>query len=133
GENKAARTTKKVERKPLTKKQKMIGASIIALIVLLFVGYKTGSTVYSRENQIGRMTDALVAKDSGKLADIVTTDDPNFEVNADKLASFTSYLEQNPNDLNDLVAGLERRGSYGPFAIRRNGTKLGLYDAYELG
>lgn len=132
GENKAARTTKKVERKPLTKKQKMIGASIIALILLLFVGYKTGSTVYSRENQIGRMTDALVAKDSGKLADIVTTDDPNFEVNADNLESFTSYLEQNPNYLNELVAGLERRGSYGPFAIRRNGTKLGLYDAYEL-
>lgn len=131
-EGKAPRTMKKVERKALTKKQKTIGASIIALVLLLFIGYKTGSTVYSRANQTGRMTDALVAKDSGKLADIVTTDDPNFEVSADNLESFTSYLEQNPNYLNELVAGLERRGSYGPLSIRKNGTKLGLYDAYEL-
>lgn len=123
---------KNVERKPLTKKQKTIGAGIIGLILLLFIGYNVGSTVYSQENQTNRITEALVAKDAEKLADVTTTDDPNFEVNADNLEGFISYLDQNPNYLNELVAGLERTGSHGSFVIRQNGSRLGLYDAYEL-
>lgn len=126
------RTTKEVERKPLTKKQKTIGASIIALILLLFIGYNVGSTVYSQKNQTSRITEALLAKDAEKLANITTTDDPNFEVNADNLEGFINYLDQNPNRLNELVTDLQRTGRHDSFIIRQNGSRFGLYDAYEL-
>ena len=124
--------TKNVERKPLTKKQKTIGAGIIALLLLLFIGYNVGSTVHSQENQTSQITEALVAKDADKLADVTTTDDPNLEVNAENLEGFVRYLDQNPNYLNELVAGLERTGRHGPFVIRQNGSRFGLFDAYEL-
>lgn len=127
-----SRTNKNVERKPLTKKQKTVGAGIIALILLLFIGYNVGSTVYSKENQTSRITEALVSKDAEALADITATDDPNFEVSAENLEGFVDYLDQNSDYLNELVAGLERTGHHGSFMIRQNGSTLGIYDAYEL-
>lgn len=126
------RAPKKVERKPLTKKQKTIGLSIFALILVLFLGYNVGTTVYSQENQTSKITEALASKDAEQIAGVVTSNDSNFEVNAENLAGFAEYLNQNPNYLSELIRGLETTGRFDSFYIQQNGKKFGLYDSYEL-
>ena len=129
---KEPRQNKRPERKPLTKKQKTMGGIILAVILVLIVGFGIGSTVYSEENQISNITDALISKEPEQIAGIVVTDDPNFEVTAENLTTFSNYLEENPNYLNELVRGLENYSSHDSFYIRQNGSKLGVFDAYEL-
>lgn len=131
-ENKSPTNEQPTERKPLTKKQRIIGASILAIILFLFTGYQVGSRVYSMENQTSRITEALASKDSEKIAKIVTTDDSNFEVNAKNLESFVEYLDQNPNYLSDLISELEGRGKYDAFYIQKNGNRLFFFDGYDL-
>lgn len=126
------KTTINNKRKPLTKKQKTIAVSVIALVLILFLGYNVGKTVYSQDSQIERIAEALASKDAEKIADVVTSNDPNFEVNAEALSGFTEYLDQNPNYLNELTRNLKATGYHYSFQIQQNGKKLGLYDAYEL-
>lgn len=124
--------TPKPERKPLSKTQKTIGIGVVAAAVLLFGGYKLGESVFSEENQTERIVESLVSKDAKELAKVVNSTDPNFKVSVESMESFATYLEQNPNYLNQLVNGLEDYGAYESFYIRQEGKKLGLYEAYEL-
>src|SRR5699024_10492468 len=131
-ENQSPKNEGHTERKPLTKKQRIIGASILAIIVFLFAGYQVGSRVYSMENQTSRITEALASKDPEKIAKVVTTNDSNFEVNAKNLEGFAEYLDQNPNYLSDLINELEGRGTHDAFYIQKNGHRLFFFDGYEL-
>ncbi|SHE86834.1 Uncharacterized membrane protein YvbJ [Atopostipes suicloacalis DSM 15692] len=131
-ENKSPTNEQPTERKPLTKKQRLIGISILAIIIFLFAGYQVGSRVYSMENQTGRITEALASKDPEKIAKVVTTNDSNFEVNAKNLEGFAEYLDQNPTYLSDLINELEDRGTHGAFYIQKNGNRLFFFDGYDL-
>jgi len=122
----------KVDRKPLTKLQKIIGLSAVSAGILLFAGYHIGSAVYSEENQKSQMIEALVSKDADGLAKVIRTNDPNFEVTSESLESFVAYLDENPNYLNQLVNGLNNYGEYDSFYIGQNGSRLGIYDGYDL-
>lgn len=131
-ESKSPTNEQPTERKPLTKKQRIIGASILAIILFLFTGYQVGSRVYSMENQTSRITEALASKDPEKIAKVVTTNDSNFEVNAKNLEGFVEYLDQNPNYLSELISELEGRGKYDAFYIQKNGNRLFFFDGYGL-
>src|SRR5690625_4147887 len=131
-ESKSPTNEQPTERKPLTKKQRIIGASILAIILFLFTGYQVGSRVYSMENQTSRITEALASKDPEKIAKVVTTNDSNFEVNAKNLEGFVEYLDQNPNYLSELISELEGRGKYDAFYIQKNGNRLFFFDSYDL-
>src|SRR5699024_4348815 len=133
-EQEIKRTTseRSIERKPLTKKQRLIGASILAIILFLFTGYQVGSRVYSMENQTRRITEALASKDTEKIAKIVTKYDTNFGVNAKNLEGFVDYLDQNPYYLSDLNSEIEGRGKYDAFYIQKNGNRLFFFDGYDL-
>src|SRR5699024_12057832 len=131
-ENQSPKNEGHTERKPLTKKQRIIGASILAIILFLFAGYLVGSRVYSMENQISRITEVLASKDPEKIAKVVTTDNSNFEVNAKNLEGFAEYLDQNTNYLSDLINELEGRGTHDAFYIQKNGHRLFFFDGYEL-
>lgn len=133
-EKKETRTpqNKKVEVKPLTKQQKIIGASIIGLLVFLFVGYKVGESVYSQENQTDRIIEALSSKDAAEIAKVVHSEDSNFEVTEENLEGFASYLEESPEYLSELIGNINTTGQYKTFHLRQNGKKMGLYDSYEL-
>src|SRR5699024_12472036 len=76
-EQEIKRTTseRSIERKPLTKKQRIIGASILAIILFLFTGYQVGSRVYSMENQTSSITEELASKDLEKILKIMTSVD----------------------------------------------------------
>lgn len=125
-------SVKKIEIKPLSKTQKIIGASVVSAAVLLFAGYHIGSSVYSEENQKNQLIDALVAKDADALAKVVSTTDPNFEVSPESLAPFVAYLDENPNYLSQLTNNLMAYGEFDSFYISQNGSRLGLYDGYDL-
>ena len=123
---------KKTPRKPLTKKQKLVIGSIAAIAVLAFAGYKIGENVYSEENQRAKIIKTVSSGDSEQLADIITTMDPNFEVTAENLEPFVTYLDDNPKYLSELINGLETNGAYDSLYIRKNGSRLFLYDNYDI-
>lgn len=125
-------TSKKAERKPLTKQQKIITGGVVGVVLLLLAGYGIGSVVYSEENQVERMTEALSSTDANDIAGVVTTNDPEFEVNAENLEGFATYLEENPNYLRTLTSELENVGHYDQFSIEQDGKTFGIFDSYEL-
>lgn len=120
------------ERKSLTKEQRIIGASVIGIIVVLFSVYQLGSFLYSPERQTDKIVKAISAKNSKQLAGVTTSTDSDFEVTEDSLENFTSYLDENPDYLSWMVSELTDYGSYDSFYIGESGKKFGLYPAYEL-
>lgn len=125
-------TVQKAPRKPLSKKQKMIIGGIGAAVILAFAGYKVGENVYSEENQRAKLIETISSGDADELAKALTTTDPNFEVTAENLEPFATYLEENPKYLSDLISGLETGGSYDSLYIRKNGSRLFFYDNYDM-
>lgn len=124
--------SKNPEKKSGSKLQKVLIVGAASLVLLSVIGYNVGSSVYSRENQMSDLVDVLASKDAEALAKVMESDDPNFEVSAESLEPFIAYLDQNPNYLSQMARELEIYGEYDSVRIRKNGSRFGLYDAYDL-
>lgn len=129
---KTKESAQKQERKSLTSKQRIIGVSVIGIILFIFSTYQLGAFIYSPERQTDKIVEAVSSKDSDRLADVITSTDSNFEVTSENLANFVSYLEENPDYLSEMVYELSDYGTYDSFYIEEAGKKFGLYPAYEL-
>lgn len=116
----------------LTKIQKIAIGGLVGLGVLSFVGYKIGENVYSQENQTEALIETLSGKDPKKIAEVLHSNDPNFEITAETMEPFVDYLENNPNYLNALVNELQFSNTYDSFEIKKDSKHLFFFDKYEL-
>lgn len=123
---------KKKERNSLDREQRIIGASVIGIILFLFSAYQLGGFIYSPERQTDKIIEAVTSKDSETLAKVIKSNDSSFEVTSENLENFVSYLDEKPNYFSGMISGLSSYGSYDSFYIEETGKKFGLYPAYEL-
>ncbi|WP_423188958.1 zinc ribbon domain-containing protein [Alkalibacterium sp. f15] len=128
----ASSSPKQTTKVVLTKTQKIVLGMAVGLGVMSFAGYKIGENVFSQENQKENLIEVLSSNDPEALAGILKTDDPNFEIDAETIAPFVTYLEENPNYLNSLVSELQYSDTYDMLEIRENGAHFLFYDNFEL-
>ncbi|MFP7495254.1 zinc-ribbon domain-containing protein [Terribacillus saccharophilus] len=125
-------------KKKMSKKNKIILASVIAVLVILFAGYKTGEAMTSKEKVIDKFETALAEKDAKKLAKILSTDDKDLTITEDSVKSLITYYDEHPEDLDYLISDMksqtEESVAYasGPVHLSMDGKKYLLYDNYEI-
>ncbi|PAD20127.1 hypothetical protein CHH64_15410 [Terribacillus saccharophilus] len=125
-------------KKKMSKKNKIILASVIAVLIILFAGYKTGEAMTSKEKVIDKFETALAEKDANKLAKILTTDDKELTINENSVKGLIKFYNENPEKLDILVADMRRQTeesvayATGPVHLSKDGKKLLLYDNYEI-
>lgn len=125
-------------KKKMSKKNKIILAGVIAVLIILFAGYKTGEAMTSKDKVIDKFETALAEKDAKKLAKILTTDDKELKIDEDSVKGLIAYYNEHPEELDMLVADMKSQtdesvtNATGPIHLSVDGKKLLLYDNYEI-
>ncbi|MFC4772399.1 zinc ribbon domain-containing protein [Enterococcus hermanniensis] len=119
----------------LTKKQK-IGIIVgMSIVILLLIGFMGGKYYYSYPQQLSRLEQTFKTQDPQKIAEIVTSDDPNYHVSTANMKKFVSYYQKSENKkaftsfLADLGHDPEQLKD---FTIVQKGKYLGLFPKYQL-
>lgn len=118
----------------VTKTQTIIFAIIVIILLVLFGGYKIGENYYSFDNQVERYLTTLNSGDASQIADIIKTDDLNFEINEETIKPFADYVSEHPEYINELSSELinSYSESDSPLSLRLDGKNLFFFDNYSL-
>ena len=86
------------EGRPVVKKNMSggtkVGITLLALFVIVIIGlYLYGASYYTQVAQVDRMITILQERD-GKLAEIVTADDPSVMITRESLTPLFSYIKK---------------------------------------
>ncbi|ETI69652.1 zinc ribbon domain-containing protein [Neobacillus vireti] len=100
-----------VAKQTMTKKKKrqLIAAGIA--IVVLFGGYKIGETLTSKDRLIEKFENALIEKDSQKVASLLSSSDKKLEINKDSVSGLMKYLNKNPDLAKEIVSDLRAQST----------------------
>ncbi|MNS15525.1 Membrane-associated protein TcaA [compost metagenome] len=136
----AVPVTESIPSKPMSKRTKWTLISAGALIIVLIAGYKTGEYLLSKERLVSRFELALQAKDSKKVASLLTSNDKQLIIDEASVKNLMSYLEKHPDEQNSLIQDLksqakqsdEASSSSGSINLEKEGKKLLIYNNYEL-
>ena len=122
-------------KKPLSKKQKIGIGTGLALIVLLVGGFMFGRHYYSYPQQLSRLERTFKTQDPEKMAEVITSEDPNYKVSAANLKKFISYYQESSHkaDFADFLADLKHNPEHlEDFSVKAKGKYLGLFPRYQL-
>lgn len=120
--------------KNITKKNKILLGIIVLIAFILTGAFYTGKTVYSKEKQVGKFIEVLALNDPDRLAEIIVSPDPNFEVTSDSLKPFTDYIAHNKSYLKDITSSLRDDTLYSSddLFVNKSGKKFLFFENYEL-
>lgn len=105
---------------------------IIVVVLVAGVGlYSFGKNKYSKRNQINEALEVLASKDIEKIAEVIQTDYPGFELTPETIDSFIVLLEDTSSYMNDLQ-NLHREDQKDYFEVVQTRKIFGLFDKYEL-
>lgn len=122
-------------RKPLSKKQKIAIGTGAAIVVLLISGFLFSRHYYSYPQQLSRLEQTFKTQDPEKIAEVVTSEDPNYQVSAANLKKFVSYYQESSHkaDFADFLTDLKTNPSHlADFSLQTKGKYLGLFPRYQL-
>lgn len=110
--------------KKWSKKQIWWVSSICAVILLLFAGYKTGEALTSKDSLIDRFEEALTERNGKKIADLLSSNHNNLEINEKSIQPFVKYLEANPKAEADIISLLKNQAQ--SFEEAKNQNLFGI-------
>ncbi|MBO0454124.1 zinc ribbon domain-containing protein [Candidatus Enterococcus murrayae] len=122
-------------KKTLSKKQKIgIGAGVMVVVLFAF-GFLFGRYYYSYPQQLSRLERIFKTQDPEKIAEVVVSEDPNYQVSAANLKKFVSYYQESNHkaDFADFLTDLKNNpGQLDDFSVQEKGKHLGLFPRYQL-
>ncbi|MBM7539768.1 zinc ribbon domain-containing protein [Amphibacillus cookii] len=92
--------------KQASKKQKVIGFSLIAIIIIFIAIYQIGQQFMSVDRLINQFETAITERDADALASILTTNNQDLEIDADRIERLFEYLEEYQMDSSMLADNL---------------------------
>lgn len=105
--------------------------AIVALVVILFAGFKWGESHYSQEKQLNSFISAIKNDDAGAVKKFIITDDNSLKVTKASVEPFIAYFKKNKSELNELKQTLKYGGTYFGVDFTKHGKHLFLFDAYK--
>lgn len=122
-------------KRSLSKKQKNGLIAGLLLLVLFVGGFLFGRYYYSYPQQLDRFEQVFETQDPSKIAEIVTSEDPNYKVSAGNLKKFISYYQADSHkkDFSEFLADLKNDPSQlADFSVQEKGRFWGLFPRYQL-
>ncbi|MGJ9458112.1 zinc ribbon domain-containing protein [Oceanobacillus sp. CF4.6] len=98
-----------VPKQPMSKKTKMMWISIGAVVVLFFGLHTFMNTLLSKERLIDGFQTALIEGNAEEIADYLTSNDKQLEIDKDAVAGLLRYFEEHPDEINPLVTSLNEQ------------------------
>lgn len=117
--------------KPMSKKNKIIIAVVVVLVVAVGGLYAWGKSYYSRVSQVGRITQLIRNQDTSKLADLVVTDNSKVKINSSSVKSITRYYDGS-DKLTTLQNTLSDNGVTDGVSLVQDGRYLLFFPKYKL-
>lgn len=99
-------------KQPMSKKNMKLLIAVGIAIVVLFAGYKIGENSTSKDRLINNFEKALIAKDSSKVASLLSSNDNRLDINKASVQGFMNYLDENPEIQDQIVSNLNSESSY---------------------
>ncbi|MCY9692063.1 zinc ribbon domain-containing protein [Paenibacillus alginolyticus] len=93
----------------LSRINKIILMSIASFLLLLFVGFKVGAALTSKETVLDKFQEALLAGDSKEVATYLHASDSRMKIDEKAVTSFIDYTKKNPSVVNQLVMDLKQQ------------------------
>lgn len=118
--------------KKVTRKQKVVMSVITMMVIICMLAFHIGKTTYSKGGQIDRLLEILETGDSARVAKILTTNDPNFEITTESIQPYINFIEENPSYLNDLKTSLSREEEKDNLTMVQNGKTMFFFDNYDF-
>ncbi len=122
----------KIVKKPMSKKNKMIGIFITTFLILGSAIYIFLSNQNSQENQVESLVMAIKNKDSSYLVDRILTEDPSLTITEENIKPMLKYFDDNKEEINNLKKAFETQQSFNGFSLKKEGKKAILFPKYNI-
>lgn len=122
------------QRQPMPLLTKVL-IGLAAFLVIVGGGtYLYGKQYYSKEKQVQRFVEILKTKDANKLAEVLKSGDPNYQVTATSLEPYLDYYASNSHKeaFSNLITDLETQGdTLADLSLKKEGNFYFLFDKYQ--
>ncbi|OJG72394.1 hypothetical protein RV11_GL002976 [Enterococcus phoeniculicola] len=125
-------STAKTSTGTFSKKQLTIGAIVVAVLLLLFAGYKYGTSVYTSEKQVETFVQAIKDKDSKALVALMITDDDNLEITESSVKPLIKYFNGNKKALAEMKKEMKQNLRTYNLEMKKSGKKFLVFDNYKV-
>ncbi|WP_182199811.1 zinc ribbon domain-containing protein [Paraliobacillus salinarum] len=130
----------RIKRAP--KKQKIIAASVIAIIILFVGTYQVGAMLTDKDRVVDKFEEALINKDATAMKKLVESSDKQLKITKDDIKSFMKVMEDVPSQqqyfIDELNAqSLAYESNYEPnlnsiFSLVKKGKTALIFDKYVI-
>lgn len=138
----ATGTTWGTKLKQATKKQKIIGISVLALLVLLIAGHQVGAKMTDKDRIIEKFETALNEEDAKTIASMLQASDQRLEITEEKVSQLLTLIAETPSAQNYFIDELESQAasyqrdetleSSTIFSLKKEGKTALIYDNYFI-
>ncbi|MCK0470234.1 zinc ribbon domain-containing protein [Halalkalibacter sp. APA_J-10(15)] len=129
-----------------SKKQKMIGGTILAAIILLFIGYQAGASLTNQHKIVENFKSAVLSEDTSRVMSLLYTNDSRMTIDEASVDSLITYLNNNPSYYDFLMDQLESKADFydqnhpddfyyedsSIFTLEQVGRTAFLFDRYRI-
>lgn len=126
----------------ITLKQKIIVASVAAIVLLVFGGYQIGASITNPERLINRFEEALQEQDANALASLLESSDSRLEITSAGVENLLEVIAASPSSQPYYVDTLRSQAEafknndsvYGDtiFTLKKEGKSAIFYDRYII-
>ncbi len=128
--------------KQASKKQKIIGSSIIAVVILLIAGYQVGAVVTDKDNLIDQFQEALSNHDAKAMANVLDAGDADMEITEESLTGLMEIIKEIPSAQQYYIDEIKAQSvaydagsdatSDTIFSLEKDGKTALIYDNYTI-
>lgn len=91
--------------------QKIIAAAAAGALILLFIIFRIGASLNSRDKVVARFNEAIASKNTSKMAKHLVSSDPKLKIEAKNLDALLSYIDKNPSYRNEISKSIQRQAT----------------------
>ncbi|MCR6598791.1 zinc ribbon domain-containing protein [Bacillus halotolerans] len=125
--------TRQAPRKPIPKKTIMLWSSIAAACVILFIAYKTGAYLTSKDRLVDKFEQAVNDEDKDQIATLLTPANDRLKLTKQNVKPFLTYLKDHPDKKDELFSSLRAETVQKDIVYaEKDGKSLLVFDHYDL-
>lgn len=128
--------------KKITKKQKVIAISVLALLVLVIGGHLVLAKITDKDQIIKKFETALNEEDAKTIASMLKSSDKNMEITEENVSKLIALIAETPTAQRDYIDQLEFQAaayevdetleSSTIFSLKKDGKTALIYDNYMI-